>query len=54
MRELLESCGALAATEDSIALLSDQGFAALEELEVSPMARHALRTLGLAAIRRTS
>ena len=54
MRDLLESCGALAATEESIARLSEQGFAALEELEVSPTARHALRTLGLAAIRRTS
>lgn len=54
MRELLESCGALAATEKSIAELSDQGFAALEELPVSPLARQALRTLGLAAIRRTS
>lgn len=54
MRNLLESCGALGATEESIHALSEQGFAALDELEVSPMARHALRTLGLAVIRRTS
>lgn len=54
MRDLLESCGALQATEESIAALSDQGFAALDELGVAPMAKHALRTLGLAAIRRTS
>ena len=54
MRDLLESCGALAATEESIAQLSEQGFSALEMLDVSPTAKHALKTLGLAAIRRTS
>ena len=54
MSTLLESCGALAATESSIAELSEQGFAALDQLAVTPLARHGLRTLGLAAIRRTS
>lgn len=51
---LLESCGALAATEASIAELSEQGLTALDELTVTSLARHGLRTLGLAAIRRTS
>lgn len=54
MRDLLESCGALKATEASIAGLSEQGLGALDELGVAPLARHGLRTLGLAAIRRTS
>ena len=54
MSALLESCGALAATEASIAELSEQGLAALDELTVTPLARHGLRTLGLAAIRRSS
>jgi geranylgeranyl diphosphate synthase type I len=54
MSALLESCGALAATEASIAELSEQGLAALDRLTVTPLARHGLRTLGLAAIRRTS
>ena len=54
MSALLESCGALAATESSIAELSEQGLSALEELTVGALARHGLRTLGLAAIRRTS
>ncbi|MET0872105.1 MAG: polyprenyl synthetase family protein [Paeniglutamicibacter terrestris] len=54
MSALLESCGALAATERSIAELSNQGLGALDELSVPPLARHGLRTLGLAAIRRTS
>lgn len=42
------------ATEASIAELSEQGLAALDRLTVTPLARHGLRTLGLAAIRRTS
>ncbi|GAA4369975.1 polyprenyl synthetase family protein [Paeniglutamicibacter cryotolerans] len=54
MRTLLESCGALKATEDSISALTAQGLSALELLPVLPHLREALRVLGLAAIERKS
>ncbi|GHD00914.1 polyprenyl synthetase family protein [Zhihengliuella salsuginis] len=54
MCTILVDCGALAATEDSISELSDQGFDALAHLHVPEPVREALRRLGLAAIRRTS
>lgn len=54
MRQLLESCGALSATEDSISTLTTRCLAALELLPVDPWVREALRVLGLAAIERKS
>lgn len=52
MREILETCGALAATEASIEKLSAQGFAALERLPIEEPVRSALHDLGWSAIAR--
>ncbi|WP_460462631.1 polyprenyl synthetase family protein [Arthrobacter pigmenti] len=54
LRRIIEDCGALAATETLIEELSDQAFHALEELDVEPVVRNSLATIGKAAVRRVS
>lgn len=54
LRQIIDGCGALAATEDLIRELSDQAFAALAELSVDAATRQALTVLAEAAVDRAS
>lgn len=54
LRQIIDGCGALAATEQLIRELSDQAFSALAELAVDGRTRQALTALAEAAVHRAS